>query len=214
MSVRPRGHGTESAEMGAPFALPKPDWLRSLPTPYDWRDIAPFSPSAAIYFMDGYSDARIRLCGSDEEVFLQFWDQNTSIAASAPMLFDEAVDTREVFTPVPPPLRSCACFPENTPERYKRDTTFHALQVISMNMKSNDTDARLLIGLPYAEKYPAIFFRKDLFGVTRKDKDASSYGIVQSLTQFTEADDAKTPYTNGYPARSFFAIYHLIEGWS
>jgi len=80
-----------------------------------------------------------------------------------------------------------------------------------MNMKSKDSDARLLIGLPYLEAYPKLFGRKDIFGVTRKDRDASSYGIVQSLTEFEENNGGMTPYTNGYPARSFFAIYHLIE---
>lgn len=191
--------------------LARDEWLRAIPSPYDWRDVAPFAPSGAVYFMDGYSDATIRLRASEEEVFLQFWDQNTSIAASAPMVYNESHLDSEVFTPVPPPLRSFAHFPENTPDAYKRHTSYHLMQVISMNMRSKDSDSRLLIGLPYAEKYPELFYRGDLFGETRDDQDASSYGVVQSLTEFSESNGEKTPNTNGYPARSFFAIYHLIE---
>ena len=80
-----------------------------------------------------------------------------------------------------------------------------------MNMRSKETESRLLIGLPYAERYPELFFRRDLFGETRRDTSAASFGVVQSLTEFSESNGDKTPATNGYPARSFFAIYHLIE---
>jgi hypothetical protein len=187
------------------------DWLVNIPSPYSWRDVARFAPSAAAYFMDGYSDARIRIRASGEEILLQFWDQNTSIAASAPKTFDSTHLAATHYTPAPPPLNSTASFPENTPKRYQEQTSYHLMQVISMNMRAKDSDARLLIGLPYAEKYPHIFYRNDLFGETRRDSTASSFGVVQSLTQFTEPGGGRTPDTNGYPARSFFAIYHLIE---
>ena len=201
----------EPAALPALPQLDKPDWLSGIPRPYSWRDIAPFSPSSAVYFMDGYSDARIRLRESEEEILLQFWDKNTSIAASAPTVFAAGQEEVDHFTAVPPPLQPLARFPENTPDRYKRTTTYHALQVISMNMKAKDSDARLLIGLPYAEKYPELFFRTDIFGIDRRDESAASYGVVQSLTEFNESGGHKSPYTNGFPARSFFAIYHLIE---
>jgi hypothetical protein len=187
------------------------DWLEKIPTPYSWRDVAVFAPSAAVYFMDGYSDARIRIRGSNEEIFLAFWDRNTSIAASAPRVFDPSLEEAMVYTPAPEPLMPHARLPEATPDRYKASTNQHLMQVISMNMKSKETDARLLIGLPYAEKYPEVFFRRDLFGETRRDTSASSYGVVQSLTDFVESNGEKTATTNGYPARSFFAIYHIIE---
>jgi hypothetical protein len=182
-----------------------------IPQPYSWRDVAAFSPSAAIYFMDGFSEAHIRIRKSEEEFSLKFWDQNTAISASDPVLFDETQLTRAFYTPAPAPLISQSFIPENTPERYLRKTTFHGMQVISMNMKSKDTDSRLLIGLPYAEKYPQLFHRTDLFGETRKDKSASSFGMVQSLTEYTDLSGETSALLNGYPARSFFAIYHLIE---
>jgi len=94
------------------------DWLAQIPGPYDWRDVAPFAPSGAVYFMDGYSDARIQVLESEEEFFLQFWDQNTSISASAPQVFERGSLERELYTPVPPPLKSWSRFPENTPDRY------------------------------------------------------------------------------------------------
>ncbi|MFG6488311.1 hypothetical protein ACG04R_16610 [Roseateles sp. BYS78W] len=187
------------------------DLLAAIPTPYGWRDVAPFAPSAAVYFMDGYSNARIRLRGSGEELFLEFWDRNTSIAASAPQVYEPAREESLVYTPVPPPLQAYAKLPEATPDRYRQPTSQHLMQVVSMNMKAKDSGARLLIGLPYAEGYPELFFRKDLFGVTRRDTSAASYGVVHSLTDFTESNGDRTPHTNGYPARSFFAIYHLIE---
>lgn len=191
--------------------LENAEWLPAIPAPYSWRDIAPFSPSSAIYFMDGYSDATIRLRESHEELFLQFWDKNTTISASAPELFGPGKERAQLFTAVPRPLAPFARFPENTPDRFKRATTYHALQVISMNMKAKDSDARLLIGLPYAEKCPDLFFRDDIFGVDSRDESAASFGVVQSLTEFAELGGERTKLTNGYPARSFFAIYHLIE---
>src|SRR5262249_43938590 len=83
-------------------------------------------------------------------------------------------------------------------------------QVISMNMRERDSNCRLLIGLPYAEKYPELFFRQDIFNDGKTG--GSSYGIVQSLTEFDDPETGRrTTEANGYPARSFFAIYHILE---
>ena len=79
--------------------------LAHLSEPYDLTDISPFAPSAAIYFMDGYSNVTFELQGSGEELFLEFWDQNTSISASSPVLYDKEVASKEVYVPAPRPLR-------------------------------------------------------------------------------------------------------------
>ena len=169
-----------------------------------------FTPSPAIYLMDGASDATIRLRGSGEELSFSFVDENTSIAASAPLLFDRDKATHGVYVPTPKPLRPCACLPEATPARYTRDTTVHMMQVISMNMKAPGKSHRLLIGVPYAEKYPGIFYDSDLFD--GQSPDGQSYGVVSSLTDnVDEVTGKKEILSNGYPARSFFAIYHILE---
>jgi hypothetical protein len=199
------GDARESRREGAP------DWpITGLGTPYDATDLSPFNPSGAIYFMDGYSDAKIRLRASGEEILLQFWDKNTSISASAPFVFDEERARQGVYLPAPPPLRPIAHAPLDAPGRYMRSTSAHLMQVISMNMKHQDGASRLLIGLPYAEAYPRIFYDGSHFPEGRED--GSSYGMVQSLTEFTDpATGTRETDANGYPARSFFAIYHIIE---
>ncbi|MCQ4080764.1 hypothetical protein NGB36_09145 [Streptomyces sp. RB6PN25] len=180
-----------------------------LPAPYEVRDIAPFSPSGAIYFMNGYSEATVRLRDTGEEITLRFEDENTSIAASAPLRYDESIETEGIYVPVPPPLTSRAMYPRHTPDRYRRPTTLQLLQVVSMNMRSADGNSRLLIGLPYAEAQPDLFFSNRM---ETGDHDASSYGVVQSLTEFHDpATDEPDLHGNGFPARSFFGIYHLIE---
>jgi hypothetical protein len=187
------------------------NYLRSgLPAPYDLIDISPFAPSGAIYFMDGSSDVRFRLYASGEEVFLQFSDKNTSIAATAPKLYNPALESQDIFLPAPPPLTASARFPHNTPVAYKRNTTLHLMQVISMNMRDADSPSRLLIGLPYAERYPSLFFNSNLF--EGGASSAYSYGVVQSLTEYTDpATGVRNKRDNGYPARSFFAIFHILE---
>jgi len=169
---------------------------------YDLTDLGHFSPSGAIYFMDGQSDATVRILATGKEMTFHFSDQDTSIAASAPQLFSKELTDKPAFIPVPPPLRPEARYPSGAPARYFRPTTLHLMQVVSMNMKDAASGAKLLIGLPYVEAYPDLFWKSGLF----QDKDASSYGVVQSLTTF--AGDAKA---NGYPARSFFSIYHILE---
>jgi hypothetical protein len=184
--------------------------MSQLPSPYSDRDVAPFSPSGAIYFMNGYSDATVVLRGSKDELFLAFSDENTSIAASAPAQYDEEKMRDGMYVPVPPPLRPEAFYPHDTSREYRRGTTLHLMQVVSMNMRSEDSPSRLLIGLPYAESYPEIFFGAPGFDGT--PKDASSYGVVQSLVEPDEPvsdEDARRLY--GYPARSFFGIFHIIE---
>jgi hypothetical protein len=177
----------------------------SIPAPHTSSDLGRFASSAAIYFMDGYSDVRFKIQASGEELFLSFWDRNTSIAASTPFIYTGADES--AFVPVPAPLRTIARYPKKTPDRYTRPTSSHLMQVISMNMKSKESPSRLLIGLPYAEKYPDLFFREGIFeGVN----DASSFGAVQSLTTFKSSTGDEI-YRNGYPARSFFAIFHILE---
>jgi hypothetical protein len=157
--------------------------------------------------MDGFSSATVRVIGMDEDVAeLQFFDDNTAIAVSTPLLFDENVLRQGVFVPVPCPLESVAFMPIDTPERFLRGRSLQMTQVISMKM--DGLEGRLLIGLPFAEEYPEIFFNSELFpeGVNT----AASYGMISSLTNFPEPDDGLLP-TNGYPARSFFAVYHILE---
>lgn len=168
---------------------------------YEARDFGPFTPSGAVYFMDGTSGATVRVYGTGEEVSFDFSDASTSIAASAPRGFDEVEMKKGLFLPTPAPLRSRAFYPPNTPDRYHRNATLHLMQVISMNMRAADRSAALLIGLPYAEKYPEIFFNPEIFG---REGDASSFGVVQSLVEGSRP-------TDGYPARSFFGIYHILE---
>lgn len=180
--------------------------MPEIPKPYTMRDVSRFSPSPAIYFMDGYSDATIRL-RSGEELFLQFYDANTSIGASTPFVFDQAAVRKGAYTPVPEPLRPSAYLPKQLPETFRRPTTMHLLQVVSMNMQSKDNSASLLIGLPYAERFPKLFFRSGIFEGGKYG--ASSYGSVSSLTDFTDERDPVS--ANGYPARSSFAIFHVFE---
>lgn len=183
------------------------DRLVSIPEPYDFGDLSPFATSAAIYFMDGTSDATVRLRGSGEELKFDFHDKSTSIAASSPFV-NHSGDDAAAYVPAPPPLSPVARRPSDAPAGYDRPTSTHFLQVISMNMRGADGSSRLLIGLPYAEAHPELFFRK---GLLEAGDDAQSYGVVQSLTEFTIRDGGVSLTLNGYPARSFFSIYHLIE---
>jgi hypothetical protein len=181
--------------------------LRSLPAPYDVTDVSPFATSPAVYFMDGQSDATIRLRGSGEEIQLEFHDANTSISASAPFLYDPQARA-EQYTPGPEPLEPVARHPVGAPRRYSAKTSTHYLQVISMNMRSADGVSRLLIGLPYAEAYPQLFFSP----VFERSPNALSFGVVQSLTRFVDPSTREAGLRwNGYPARSFFSILHLVE---
>jgi len=113
-----------------------------------------------------------------------------------------------VFLPVPQPLRPVAFFPRDAPPRYLQVTNIQLLQVVSMNVQDNSTGARLLIGLPYAEKYPEIFFKTGLLpeGV----RDAASYGVVQSLVDVSRLKPDQRAKA-GYPSRSFFGVYHILE---
>jgi hypothetical protein len=184
---------------------------RELPEQYSIKDLGQFSPSGAIYFMNGYSAAKVRLLESGQELEFEWFDENTSIASTEPFLRDDKrLEQDGAFVPVPPPLRPTAFYPVNTPKRYREDTTLHLMQVVSMNMRSKDGSSRLLIGLPFAEKYPDLFFAKGNFEDPKVD--ASSYGVVQSLTSFSEEKGkGRQVQDNGYPARSFFGIYHLLE---
>jgi hypothetical protein len=160
--------------------------------------------------MNGYSEATVRLRGSLEEITFRFQDENTSIAASAPGVYEPAMESVGVFVPVPSPLKSVGFYPLHTPDRYRNVTSSHLLQVISMNMRSRDSEARLLIGLPFAEAYPELFFSSGL--LDDDGRGAASYGVVQSLTAFVDSrTGVATASLNGYPARSFFGIFHLIE---
>jgi hypothetical protein len=183
------------------------DSLLSLPEPYDFGDLSPFATSAAIYFMDGTSDATVKLRGSGEELKFDFHDESTSIGASSPFVHRPGGDAT-AYVPAPQPLSPEARRPSDAPAGYDRPTSTHVLQVISMNMRGEDGSSRLLIGLPYAEAHPELFFRK---GLLEAGDDAQSYGVVQSLTEFATADGGVSLSLNGYPARSFFSIYHLIE---
>lgn len=208
--------GVQDSGIESRIAAPRFDYgFRSpfespVETIYEPSEISPFTPSGCIYFMDGFSAATFQIHDSEEEFTLEFWDKNTSISASAPFVFDEDSLNREVYLPVPKPLEPFAYFPLNTPDRYTRETSTHLMQVISMNMRETDSSSRLLIGLPYAEEYPELFFNSELF--EGEVDDGSSYGVVQSLTEFEDPITKKPEVgSNGYPARSFFAIYHLLE---
>lgn len=183
------------------------DSLASMPEPYDFGDLSPFATSAAIYFMDGTSDATVRLRGSGEELNFDFHDESTSIATSSPFMHQPG-DDATAYVPAPMPLSPEARRPSDAPVGYDRPTSTHVLQVISMNMRGEDGSSRLLIGLPYAEAHPELFFRK---GLLEAGDDAQSYGVVQSLTEFRKGDGGVSLSLNGYPARSFFSIYHLIK---
>lgn len=174
-------------------------------------DISAFNPSAAIYFMDGYSDSTIILHGSGEVLKWEFHDKNTSIAATKPVLYHEKTIAEGLYIPVPEPLHAISYLPPDTPDRYRQETTMHFMQVVSMNMRASDEKSRLLIGLPYAEKYPEIFFDKKLFPNVQTGT-ASSYGVVQALTKFRNEETGEMDVNqNGYPARSFFGIFHILE---
>ena len=177
---------------------------------YDVRDAGPFNPSTAIYFMDGYSDATVRVYATGEVMTFKFWDRATCISATAPVLpSDPAIDAG-IFLVAPRPLESRAEFPKRAPREYRRASSLQLLQVISMNMASPDGKARLLIGLPYAEKYPKLFSRADTFA--DGGRSAASYGAVASLTEFRNPfTRRRTALDNGYPARSLFAVYHILE---
>jgi hypothetical protein len=173
---------------------------------YDCKDFGPFTPSGAIYFMDGTSEATVRVYATKQQMTFRFADHSTSIAGSAPFIYDPAVVQGGVFLPAPPPLRPISFFPRDTPPLYKRRTNIHLMQVVSMNMTDDTTGARLLIGYPYAEKYPGTFFNSSLF----PEGDAASYGVVTSLVDTEGLSDDEIRGL-GYPARSFFGVYHILE---
>jgi hypothetical protein len=156
--------------------------------------------------MDGTSEATVRVYATNQQMTFRFADRSTSIAGSAPFIYDPAVVQGGVFLPAPPPLRPISFFPRDTPSQYTRRTNIHLMQVVSMNMKDDTTGARLLIGLPYAEKYPGTFFNSSLF----PEGDAASYGVVTSLVDTTGLSDPEIRRL-GYPARSFFGVYHILE---
>lgn len=182
----------------------------NIPEPYEVGDFSPFNPSQAIYFMDGYSAADVRITASGETLSFEWYDENTTIAARAPFVYDEEAAKRGLYTVVPKPLRPLGLLPTHLPKGYDRKTTSHLLQVVSMNMTSRDGKSRLLIGYPYAEKYAGLFFSDVVSG--NADRGAASYGIVQSLTEFTDPETGGVHVdTNGYPAKSVFAVYHILE---
>jgi hypothetical protein len=194
------------------FVAQKVSYIKpeGLPQTYELKDLSPFNPDPAIYFMNGFSDATIQLHGSQEEVSFHWVDENTSIAASAPVVYREEDGRNGAYVSVPRPLKPLAFYPTNIPNEYKRETTAHLMQIVSMNMQALDGSSSLLIGLPFAERYPDLFFSEVVSG--DENKGASSYGVVSSLTQFTDIRTGqKTERSNGYPARSIFAVYHLLE---
>lgn len=200
------------AGCSVPLAEQQPAAARpaGLPQPYDVADLGPFAPSGAIYFMNGTSGATVRVLSNGEQLSFEWRDENTAIAASAPVVYDQAVGERGMYIPVPPPLEPTAFYPRDTPGQYRRRTTMHLMQVVSMNMRSQDGSSRLLIGLPYVEAYPQLFRDGALFG--HEVRNAASYGVVQSLTEFADPRTGRpTVESNGYPARSFFGIYHILE---
>lgn len=183
--------------------------LPEIPDPYEWFDVSRFSTSGAIYFMNGFSEARVRVLASGETLTFKWTDENTSIAASAPAIYSESLNTRGLYVAVPPPLRPVAYPPPEAAAEYRRLTTLHLLQVVSMNMRSADGASALLIGLPYAEKYPGLFRSTAVIG---RPTGAASYGVVQSLTEYRDpVTNATSLERNGYPARSIFAVFHILE---
>jgi hypothetical protein len=194
---------TRSSSRGPEAKLTLVDGTSDL---YDLRDAGPFNPSSAIYFMDGYSDATVKVHGTGETMTFKFYDDATSIAASEPLLPEAPVVTHGVFLAAPPPLNSIAVYPTGIPPSYRDARCLQLLQVISMNMRSRDGKSSLLIGLPYARKYPDLFARSGVFQGGMKT--AASYGTLASLTDFKQT--GKRPM-NGYPARSVFAVFHILE---
>jgi hypothetical protein len=176
-------------------------------TGYSERDQGPFNPSSAIYFMDGASSAKVRILSTGEELGFDFGDRNTSISASAPLLSRNRGEDSSVYLAAPEPLPAVGYFPTEVPKAFHEASAIQLLQVISMNMRSSDGKAALLIGLPYAEKYPELFFKKGLFN--SRGPDAASYGVVASLTDYPERGEGAP--VNGYPARSVFAVFHILE---
>jgi hypothetical protein len=183
--------------------------VRHLSSPYTVKDYAVFPQSSAIYFMDGFSSATVKFRGGDQQITMDFTDASTSISASMPFLHDDALCQQGLFVPVPPPLEPVAYLPKRTPDRDTRDTTSILLQVVSMDMRSKDNTSRLLIGLPYAERYPRLF--NGGAGFTYGARTGASYGVVQSLTEIVDASGRRDVNSNGFPARSFFGIYHIVE---
>lgn len=167
---------------------------------YAKEDINPFVPSSAIYFMDGISQATVKLQQPKQEITMRWHDNATSIAASAPVIPNKMRIEDGAFLVAPEPLRSWAHFPSGVPPAYKEGKAMQLLQVISMNMRSDDGKSSLLIGLPYAQKYPQVFSRE---GFADGAKDAMSFGVVSSIKD--------VPGENGFPARSCFAVYHILE---
>jgi hypothetical protein len=183
---------------------------KHVPRNHELTDIHQFMPSGAIYFMDGYSSATVRMLGSKEEITLTFWDNHTSIAGTEPFIYHESIENEGMHVPVPLPLSPRAYYPKQTPDRYRRQTTAHLLQVVSMNMRTEDGKSSLLIGLPYVEAYPTLFFQKDLFG--DGSTSASSFGVVQSMTEIKHPVTGQMAVRdNGFPAYSIFGIYHILE---
>lgn len=177
--------------------------------PYSAKDFGPLPPSSAIYFMDGESEATIRFLATGKEMTFKFRDQGTSITASAPKLLSDAVKA-PLFVPAPSPLRPLAEAPTGLPDEYQKEAVVQLLQVVSMNMRAEQGGAGLLIGLPYAEKYPEIFFNKKALGNDRDD--ASSFGMVHSLvTADGGRPETKDTSKAGYPARSVFDVLHIVE---
>lgn len=176
---------------------------------YSVVDAGQFNPSPAVYFMDGFSSATVRVYQTGEQITFDFHDSATSISASAPILPTDPATARGLVVPTPEPLKPIARLPKRVPEGFRNAAALQLLQVVSMNMRSKDGRSSLLIGLPYAERFPRLFFNRSLF--SDGDDSATSYGAVASLTDFDEVTGRRTTRTNGYPARSAFAIYHILE---
>jgi hypothetical protein len=161
----------------------------------------PFPQSPATYVIHGDSDVGVRVISTGAVINLHLEDFATRIAASAPFVSGSSIDLGGAFVPAPFPLPTIAPEPLAPPPLFNLGPRpeIH-MQVISMIM--TDGTNNLLIGLPYAERYPEIFFNNTLFV---GGSPAFSFGEMESTIASTDTA------TVGFPARSYFNVFHILE---
>lgn len=169
--------------------------ISAIPTAY----AAPFLQSPATYTIHGDSTITVQVISTGQIINLSLDDPATVIAASAPFLNGSSTDLQGAFVPVPPPLPNLAPEPLSPPPNFNSSNLLSEIHMQVVSMVMTDGVSNLLIGIPYANKYPSIFFDQNLFV---GNSPAFSFGEMESMILDT---------VTGFPARSYFDVFHILE---
>lgn len=160
-----------------------------------------FPQAAKQYLLSGYSDVTIELLGSGQTFSVHLVDPDTLIAASAPHLDGSAADISGVPVPAPSPLSPIAFEPQSPPAGFNLGTCEIHMEVVHMHM--TDGTNNLLIGLPYAQTYPDLYFDPNIF--IGGAPNANSFGEMEAESSNTACG------ATGFPARSYFDVFHILQ---